>query len=239
MNNRLINIKEYGKGKNLILFSPFLPFDNGFFENFFLNLDLENTKLAFTTLTNFDFDTNYINNITEEYLAYLRLNIEFEKVQLIGFGFYSLIISNLFCIYNKYITNVLFFEPDFSNSTLNKIFETKNAPVFKVKYLFNFYSNCNINHKNMGKINIKRLKAFYYLNKTYFESKKILKDLFSHAEKISIFWNIMEKESWPLPQILSEEYNFHVINTKESIISCFNNKDIYFEKEIKNILNNS
>jgi hypothetical protein len=232
------NIK--GEGRNIIIFSPFFPFSNKMIENMFSDMDLSSYKLIFTNLitsSKIKIKDYNIENLINIYSKLINSLDNDSKIYLIGFGIFSILFSNLLLEFNNKISYMILFEPDLSNSVLTKIFDTIKKPFFKYKYIVNFYlNNKKENNLNISKKNLKYLKFYYYNIKNHLEKNKVLKELINLKDKISIYWKVMEKESWPLSQILQIEYNLQVYSINENIYDSMQKGDELIKNKIKEIL---
>lgn len=237
--DEIIVFKKSGEGKNVIIFSPFIPFTNKFVEDFFILNKFENTQLIFSHITNSkknnlkEFDLNNINKLYSNLLKSIGNDY---KIILVGFGIFSVLFSKILNDFSKEVSFLILFEPDLSNSVLMKVFDIDKKSIIKYKTLLNFYLfNKKENNTNIYKKNLKYLKYFYYNIKEYLRENKILKDLVNHKSKIKIFWKVMEKESWPLAQIL-EEYEMQVFSLRKNIFDSFLEKEEIIFNEFKEIL---
>ena len=137
------------------------------------------------------------------------------------------------------VKGLFFIEPDFSNSLLAKIFDADDRPFFKYEYLIKFYSEgaSREKGKNVLKKDLKSLRTYFYDNKKYLESNKILKELTDYKNRIKIFWKVMANVSWPLPQILVEEYDFQTFLLEKDVLESLSlSKGTLFD-EIKKSIN--
>ncbi|OHD18874.1 MAG: hypothetical protein A2086_11610 [Spirochaetes bacterium GWD1_27_9] len=235
----ILTIKEKGNGKDIIIFSPLFPFNESLFELLFSKLDIDNYKLLFSmpnTSLKIKREDYNIDNFVNFYYKLINSIDDSSKVYLVGFGIFSVIFSKLITICDERISFLFFFEPDFSNYVLMKIFDSEKRLFFKFNHLVNFYVKNKKNISFFIKKDLKYLKFYYYNMKDCLEKNKILKELVKFKNKIKIFWCIMEKESWPLAQILLEQYDLLVYSMKNNIIETILKPDESIINEIKNSL---
>jgi len=240
INNDLIKFRSVGEGSKVFIFSPLFPFQNGLFEAYFSSLNFPDAQFIYSVLNySYKIKKSEINlgNFIEAYQKLIGSFGEEKKIFLVSFGFFSIAFSKLFLQNNKKIESIIYFEPDLSNSVLMKLFDSAKKPIFKYRFLLNFYlNNKKENSINNSKKNLKYLKYFYYNIKEHLESNRILKDLIEHKEKIIIFWKVMEKDSWPLSQILQVEYNLPVVTLNETIFDSITKSDELISEKFREIL---
>jgi hypothetical protein len=234
--SNIISFQKYGEGKNVFVFSPFIPFSNKIVDDFFKNLGENHIKLVFS-----EFESSAkrltknlnLNNLIHTYTGLLESINADSKIILVSFGFFSILFLKLLNDFKDKVDTGIFFEPDFLNSILMKTFENGKRNDFgNYKNLSSFFINNYKNNLNISKKNLKYFKIFYYNIKKYIHENEIMKDIISNKRKIMIFWKIMETESCPLPQIL-EENEISLFSIKENIYKSFIENDNIILNEIK------
>jgi len=239
--DNIITFSEKGNGKNVFIISPIFPFNNQIIEDFLDSLNINNSRFIFSDV-DFSSKMKGYNFSLEEFLEIYKNLInsidQNSKIIFVAFGVFSVLFSKLFSFFNGRVQKIIFFEPDFSNLVLMKLYDSLKKPLLKQKYLLNFYlNNKKENNINISKKNLKYLKFYYYTIKEHLEANKILRELIKYKDKIIIYWKVMEKDSWPLSQILQVEYDLPVITLSENIYDCFINGEKLIAEKFKDLTN--
>ncbi len=236
--NEIIRIIEYGSGDNIFIFSPAFPFSHKIMLKF-LDIGIPDSKFVFSDLNpskNVKASSYTLENFLDFYLSYIKEIKQDSKIYLIGFGIFSIIFSKLIFFLKERVTFLFFLEPDFSNSLLAKIFDSENIPFMKYNFLVNFYMDNNREkNTNIFKKNLKYLKHFYYNIKRHLQSNKVLRDTIDFKNVIKIYWKTMARDSWPLPQVLVEEYEFQALLLEKNILDNLSDTGGILFEDIKNV----
>ena len=221
----IFTFEEYGEetADVLLLFSPFVPFNNLAVNDFFYNSTIKYKKVYtnFSTKIKPDDEVYTYDNILYSYTEYIKTQKQ-KTVFLIGFGIFANLFTRLAKILGSRITSLILIEPDFGNSVLTKLFEADKRPVHRKKYFEEtFLKDVNI-PKQKKYISIhyfKHIKAINAALREYLPQKVSLKEILEVKEITLIMWHLMEKDLWPLPQILQEDYGIKTIIAHNNIIS--------------------
>ena len=188
----ILKFYKDGDGDNVFIFSPFYPFNNKLVKKLFLNLNIPNYQFIFTSVIfnkNLKIDLYSYNNFINLFSKVIKL-IYPKKINLIGFGVFTNLFIELANLFKDKIQSIMLFEPDFSDSIFSKLFDSKKSPVFKYKFILNyFFENNKHKHINKGyltKIKLECLK-FYYKSINNINKDYHLKDLIDYLpDEISI-----------------------------------------------------
>lgn len=219
------------KEKSITIFSPFYPFSNKFIYNLFSKTKFNEHTMIFSNIETLNGSHNFAYNFINIMDVYCKSieKIDAEHIYLIGFGIFSNIFVNLGNIFKAKIEKIILFEPDFSNNAL--IRKNSSSYIFSNLNLFlNFYleEKFKIDKNLISKNYSKYLKKIFNNMRELYFNNKLLKDLLDNRIDTIIFWKVMEKELWPLPQILVEDYGIKAFSLNSNIYKVFveNNKEI-------------
>ncbi len=215
----LISTEIYGDGNSVLLFSPAYPFKNSIFSN----LKKEDLTLIFTTI-NFHFLNNKNNfnleNFENDFSNIIDSIDENKSVNLVGFGFFSLFFLKLYTAHKDRIDKIFFIEPDFSNYLLENYFDAGIKDFKNFKSLVSFFINRDkIKNNHLNKKNPSIFKNYHNDIKDYLQNNKVLQILIDNKNDINILWYNMDKVSWPLPQILLEEYDLSISSADCNVVN--------------------
>ena len=221
----IFTFEEYGEetADVLLLFSPFVPFNNLAVNDFFYNSTIKYKKVYtnFSTKIKPDENTYTYDNILYSFTEYIKTQKQ-KTIFIIGFGIFANLFTRIAKIMGSRITSLILIEPDFGNSVLQKLFESDKQPMQRKKY-FNevFTKDFDIPKpkKFMASHYFKHIKAINTSLREYLPQKVSLKEILEVKEITLIMWHLMEKDLWPLPQILQEDYGIKTISAHNNIIS--------------------
>lgn len=226
----IVRLKEKGAldSDSVIIFSSFFPFNNNVPDEFFSFLDDNRYKKVFTEFAKpvkrkKDFTHGYLINTYAGYIDAL----EEKKIHLVGFGVFSNVFINIANLLKGKINSLTLIEPDFANSVLMKIFDSKEIHFFKFKSLKKQYiqdAMQNVKHY-LSKTSLSLIKYYYYSLKDYLPENMILKQIVDSNVEILILWKLMERDLWPLPQILTEDYEINAFSLTENAIDVLIGKN--------------
>ncbi|MBP5448847.1 MAG: hypothetical protein J6Y01_01905 [Spirochaetales bacterium] len=221
----IFTFEEYGEetADVLLLFSPFIPFNNLAINDFFYNSTIKYKKVY----TNFspkikpDENTYTYDNILYSYTEYIK-NQKQKTIFIIGFGIFANLFTRIAKIMGSRITSLILIEPDFGNSILQKLFDSDSKPVHKKRYFEeSFTKDFDVPKQKKFLVShyFKHLKTINTPLREYLPQKVSLKEILEVKEITLIMWHLMEKDLWPLPQILQEDYGIKTISAHNNIIS--------------------
>ena len=221
----IFTFEEYGEetADVLLLFSPFVPFNNLAVNDFFYNSTIKYKKVYtnFSAKIKPDENTYTYDNILYSFTEYIKTQKQ-KTIFIIGFGIFANLFTRIAKIMGSRITSLILIEPDFGNSVLQKLFESDKQPMQRKKY-FNevFTKDFDIPKpkKFMASHYFKHIKAINTSLREYLPQKVSLKEILEVKEITLIMWHLMEKDLWPLPQILQEDYGIKTISAHNNIIS--------------------
>jgi hypothetical protein len=221
----IFTFEEYGEetADVLLLFSPFVPFNNLAVNDFFYNSTIKYKKVYtnFSAKIKPDENTYTYDNILYSFTEYIKTQKQ-KTIFIIGFGIFANLFTRIAKIMGSRITSLILIEPDFGNSVLQKLFESDKQPMQRKKY-FNevFTKDFDIPKpkKFMASHYFKHIKAINTALREYLPQKVSLKEILEVKEITLIMWHLMEKDLWPLPQILQEDYGIKTISAHNNIIS--------------------
>lgn len=224
---------RFDKQRRVLLFSPFFPFNVKLIEQFFRDFQDENTVNIYSSIVlNKKYDFNDYLLEFERIIA----QVDDNRLVLIGFGFFSFLFMHLAEKHKVKIASLILFEPDFSNQSLIKIFDFEKRLFFNHAYLVKFFCKGRVSKKYLEKGNVKKLKRYFTSSKGYIEKNKTIREMIGEDINPHIFWNVMEKESWPLAQILSEEFELSLYSFNNDIFEVLQNRDQDVMERVKSIL---
>lgn len=224
---------RFDKERRVLLFSPFFPFNVKLAETFFERFRDDKTVNIYSS-TVLDKRAEFGDYI-EEFERVIE-QVGENRLVLIGFGFFSSLFIHLAEKYKSRTTTLILFEPDFSNQSLVKIFDFDKKPFFTFSYLVKYFCKGKVARRFLERGNVKRLKGYYNTSRGHVEQNKTIKDMINEDMNIHIFWNVMERESWPLAQILGEEYELPLYTFKEDIYETLQKGDPEVLESVKKIL---
>ncbi|HOF01244.1 MAG TPA: hypothetical protein PK385_09260 [Spirochaetota bacterium] len=213
---------------SVVIFSSFFPFNNNAPAEFFSFLDDNIYKKVFTEFIRpkngkkeFTFDA-----LINAYVEYIS-TLEKKRIHIVAFGVFSNVFINIANLLKGKINSLTLIEPDFANSILMKIFDSKEVHFFKFSSLKNQYiQDSKQNYKRyLSKTPLSLMKYYYYSLKEYLPESMILKQIVDLDVEILILWKLMEKELWPLPQILTDDYEISAFSLSESAIDALIGKN--------------
>ena len=207
-NEMIWTFEEYGEESAdvLLLFSPFVPYNNLYVNDFFYNSTIKYKKV----FTNFSAkikpsEEKYTyDNILYSYTEYIKSQKQ-KTIFIVGFGIFANLFVRLAKMLDSRITSLILIEPDFGNSVLTKIFESDKKPVHKKKFFEENFTKENDlpkQSKYMASHYFKHIKAINVALREYLPQKVSLKEILEVKDITLIMWHLMEKDLWPLPQIL-------------------------------------
>lgn len=200
-----------------VIVSPFYPFNHFFIKQLIDRLDLPKSRIIYTEFPH-GFQKGKKSFTITDLIAYFRKQVTGHegKVILIGFSIFAVVFSVIYSEEN--IDKLILFEPDFSNLLLQKLFDSEvRFLLFKSSFLLKFFSPGKIEKQFVHKLRVRYFKSYFFSVRSYLKENKIFKPLVEKAENIHIFWNIMEKETFPLAQVLSEEYSIDLYKIHKTI----------------------
>lgn len=222
---------------SVVIFSSFFPFNSMAPEEFFSFLDDTRYKKVFSEFIR---PRNRKKEFTHDalisaYAGYID-SLEEKNIHLVGFGVFSNVFINIANLLKGKINSLTLIEPDFANSVLMKIFDSKEIHFFKFNSLKNQYTqdatqNCK---QYFSKTSLSLIKYYYYSLKKYLPENMILKQIVDLNVEILILWKLMEKDQWPLPQILTEDYEINALSLTESAIDVLIGKNPDITEQIRN-----
>lgn len=173
----IIKFYKDGDGDNVFIFSPFYPFSNKLIKKFFFNLNISNFQFIYTSIVcskNLRIDLYNYSNFINLFSKVIKL-LHPKKIHLVCFGIFTNLFVEVANLFKDKIQSIVLFEPDFSDNIFSKLFDLKNPPVFKYKYILNYFFENNkhkrINKDYLIKIKIECLKFYYKsinnINKDY------------------------------------------------------------------------
>ncbi|HOJ63986.1 MAG TPA: hypothetical protein PLE45_06150 [Spirochaetota bacterium] len=227
------------KDISIVIFSPFYPFNNRFVYTLFSKTKFKDSKFIFSNIETLNGSKNFAYNFINIMDVYCKAieKINCNDITLVAFGIFTNIFIQIANIFKERINRFILFEPDFSNNALFKMNEGANFIFSNLKSILNFYleEKSKIDKNFISKNYSKYLKKiFESIRDLSDNNKKLLKELVDNKIETVIFWKIMEKELWPLPQILVEDYGIKAFSLKNNIYKIFIEED----NDIINILNN-
>lgn len=224
---------RFDKERRVLLFSPFFPFNVKLTETFFEQFRDDNTVNIYSS-TVLDKRSEFSDYITE----YERVieQVGENRLVLIGFGFFSALFIHLAEKFKSRSSTLILFEPDFSNQSLVKVFDFDKKPFFTFSYLVKYFCKSKVSRRFLERGDVKRLKCYYNSSRCHVERNKTIKDMINDDMNIHIFWNVMERETWPLAQILGEEYKLPLYTFKDDIFETFQKSDPEVIESVKKIL---
>ena len=116
---------------------------------------------------------------------------------------------------------------------VSKLFDGDNKPLHKKNYFINsFIKDFDLpqQKKYLYKHFFKYIKVIESSLREALPQKISLKEILEIREKTFLLWHNMEKDLWPLPQILQEDYNIKTLSSNVNIIEALLTKN-------KNIIN--
>lgn len=206
-----------------VIVSPFFPFNRIFSNEIVYNLF---GSIKYTPVfLDYSKDTTYDEFVLK--ISQLIIN-EAEPVYIVSFGVFSYIAGELVKRFSEKIRGVFFIEPDFYGTLLNGKYKQTMFGYKLRNQLLRFY---------IGKYKLDN-KYYYRENPCGFLS--FMKDLqlkepvrlaefIEKKVQMIVFWCVMAKDSWPLPQILTEEYEIPVFTIPDNFVE-------YFKKDRSSIL---
>lgn len=229
--DEVLTFQELGEQSSdiMLLFSPFLPFNNLYFNDFFYNSTVKYKKVFSNISPRAKADASTFNcesllNAYKTYIASQKIN----SIILVGYG----IFTNLFIRITKLLGNkincVILMEPDFGNSILTRMFDSDKKPLNKKSFFTeSFCKDLNIPKRNkiLYSNYYKYIKAMETSMREYLPQHISLKEILEIKSKTLIMWHIMEKDLWPLAQVLQEDYNITTFNSSENFVNSIMNKD--------------
>ena len=221
----IFTFEEYGEetADVLLLFSPFVPFNNLAVNDFFYNSTIKYKKVYtnFSAKIKPDENTYTYDNILYSFTEYIKTQKQ-KTIFIIGFGIFANLFTRIAKIMGSRITSLILIEPDFGNSVLQKLFEADKQPVQRKKYFAEVFTkdfDVPKPKKFMASHYFKHIKAINTSLREYLPQKVSLKEILEVKEITLIMWHLMEKDLWPLPQILQEDYGIKTISAHNNIIS--------------------
>lgn len=203
---------------------PFYPFNSSFQYEFVKKMEFKYSieDIHFIDLKQF---SGY-SDLMEKSMQ--LINSSKTPVILIAFGIFARIAGILAEKYREKVKSILFVEPDFTNiiPLLDyKRFFRKNDVHTK---LIRFYNPSGLHadkyfHKGKNDSFVQVLDAVGSWAKEF-----KLFDMINNKIKFTVIWSVMQNECWPLPQVLTEDYNIPVISSENSIITYFETNNIIF-----------
>ncbi len=198
-----------------VIVFPFYPFSSKFQKDFVEKLSFKQ-KISIYHFINLN-DFNNYNDLINKILTII--NTTNGKVILISFSIFSQIAGFLIKHYNEKIEGTVFIEPDFTNliskKNYNYFFRKKDIKNKIIKLLT---GNQKVNEKLIYHGNID---SFINILTSIADSRNSFKlyDFISTGVKFIVIWSAMQNECWPLPQVLSEDYNIPLLNIDKNIVS--------------------
>ena len=133
----IFTFEEYGEetADVLLLFSPFVPFNNLAVNDFFYNSTIKYKKVYtnFSTKIKPDENTYTYDNILYSFTEYIKTQKQ-KTIFIIGFGIFANLFTRIAKIMGSRITSLILIEPDFGNSVLQKLFDSDSKPIQRKKY---------------------------------------------------------------------------------------------------------
>ena len=207
-----------------VIVSPFFPF-NRIFSNevvysLFGSIQYNPIFLDYSKDTTYD---EFVLNISQ-----IIIN-EKEPVYIVSFGVFSYIAGELVKRFSEKIKGVFFIEPDFYGTLLSGKYK-KNSFSNKLRnQLLKFYlGNDKINSKYYYRE--KPVGFLSFMKDLQLKEPVRLADFIEKNVKMLVIWCVMAKDCWPLPQILTEEYEIPVFTASQNFVD-------YFKKDCSSILN--
>ena len=231
--NSINNSQE--NAEKLVLISPFFPFNNKLVYSFLSELQLDNVKIVYSSISADSIEGKYtLDDFIKVYNNYL--DNRNEKIYLLGFGVFSLLFIRLILKHPDRIESLVLFEPDFTNQSMIKIFDSSKKILRKTRFSAKYYSKYKVQKKHLDRNKIKYIKRIYHSNIEYIKTHKALAEILKHEIDIHIFWNVMERETWPLAQIITEEYLFPHYKLDSDVYETLLYKDKKVIKSLEKIL---
>jgi len=202
--------------KKKIVSLSFYPFSKQFLEKMLDKFGYE------------EYDLIYFENISN-YRMYIQEVIKFikslsgEKITFVSFGFLSNPAIQILVEYKDKIEKAIFIEPDISGILKNHNF-IKHFFGYRVRDLIDFFvKDINISKKAISKnkkffstIKMDLFVDFLKDSEIYSNKSKLI-DLIKTNVSCVFLWNKMFLDSWPLPQILTEDFDIRVFQINDNI----------------------
>lgn len=224
------------KEKTSIVYSSFFPFSVNVSDSIINKLiddyEVISRYHAFNLLDKKDF-SSYLSEV-EFFLSEVE-----NDVYMIGFGIFANIFVYLAEKYSDKVKKIILFEPDFTYISLAEIYESDKRILFKrkalIQYLLDYPGSKKAYHHYNNKISMRFVKEFYESINFFTNKIKIFMTINSFDVDVYIFWKTMEKKTWPLAQVLKEDYNFNVFSLKGNILdTLIDNYNFIIENVKKN-----
>ncbi|MCG8569572.1 MAG: hypothetical protein MJB14_05485 [Spirochaetes bacterium] len=231
--------KQAAKSKETaltIFCSPVYPLKIELLKNFINQIDIQMADIYFSKLPDHPYYKNF--KLADYFRFYDQVIKKTDTpIILIGFGIFSLLFIKLSFTLQERIHQLILIEPDFSNQTLVKIFDSPSKVFFKNDYLIKYYFQKKVPRKYLDKNKLSFLKGLFYSYNQFIQETRIFSELINRKIPFSVFWYVMEKQSWPLAQILVDEYNLSVSALSENIFQNFIKYNKNLLAEFQKIIN--
>lgn len=197
-----------------ILVSPFFPF-NRTLSNELINKLFDEPNSFSVIYLDYSKDLGFDDFVTKVTNFILKSS----SVYLISFGAFSFVTGEIIKRFSNRLAGVLFIEPDFSGMFLKQEYK---VPLFKSRIrdgLIKFYSDKRkVCRKYFTKEKPEGFLSFILSLQAKKNKQTRLGDFIEKETKIAVLWGAVAKDIWPLPQILTEEYNIPVYKIKDNLV---------------------
>lgn len=206
-----------------VIVSPFFPFNRIFSNEIVYSLF---GSIKYTPIfLDYSKDTTYDEFVLK--ISQLIIN-EVEPVYIVSFGVFSYIAGELVKRFSEKIRGVFFIEPDFYGTLLNGKYKRTGFGYKLRNQLLRFYvGNYKVNSKYYYRENPSGFLSF--MKDLQLKEPVRLADFIEKKVKMIVIWCVMAKDCWPLPQILTEEYEIPVFTASHNFVE-------YFKKDCSSIL---
>ncbi|MBQ2295039.1 MAG: hypothetical protein II258_06600 [Spirochaetales bacterium] len=209
-----------------VIVSPFFPF-NRIFSNeivysLFGDIQYEPTFLDYSTDTTYD---EFVLKISQ-----IIINKK-EPVYIVSFGVFSYIAGDLVKRFSEKIKGVFFIEPDFYGTLLNGKYKKSSFGHKLRNQLLKFYL-CNDKISNKYFYRESAAGFLSFMKDLQLKEPVRLADFIEKKVEMTVVWCVMAKDCWPLPQILTEEYEIPVFTASHNFFD-------YFKKDCNFVFNNT
>ncbi|MCH5149523.1 MAG: hypothetical protein J1G30_02545 [Spirochaetales bacterium] len=207
-----------------VIVSPFFPFNRIFSNEIVYSLF---GSTAYTPIfLDYSKDTTYDEFVLK--ISQIIIN-EKEPVYIVSFGVFSYVAGELVKRFSEKIKGVFFIEPDFYGTLLNGKYKRYGFGYKLRNQLLQFYLGSNkINKKYYYCENYSGF--LFFMKDLQLKEPVKLSDFIEKNVKMAVIWGVMAKDCWPLPQILTEEYEIPVFTAAHNFVD-------YFKKDCTSILN--
>lgn len=207
-----------------VIVSPFFPFNRIFSNEIVYSLF---GSIAYTPIfLDYSKDTTYDEFVLK--ISQIIINEE-EPVYIVSFGVFSYIAGELVKRFPEKIRGVFFIEPDFYGTLLNEKYKKSSFGNKLRNQLLQFYlGNDKISSKYYYRENYAGF--LFFMKDLQLKEPIRLADFIKKKVKMTVIWGVMAKDCWPLPQILTEEYEIPVFTAAHNFVD-------YFKKDNSSVLN--